>query len=264
MLRIKFWVILASIFLILLDKFSFISKARVFLAIYIHQEVISLQYRISSYPHWVFLQKSTQRQLETENSKLRRQVEQDAILLKQQNNRGTDAKEVEALKSEPNLYDDFTTTMARGVIDVNYLINSKLIIDKGSNSGISVGNTVVNKDGVIGQIGIANDNNAQITLITNSDYKIYVQNSISKSKMLAQGTGNNTLTVKYINKSDKINIGDILVTTGLDDLYPANIPVARVVKVFYENNGFNAALCEPVVNFNKLQYVLVLKNHAAK
>ncbi|MFN7094621.1 MAG: rod shape-determining protein MreC [Burkholderiales bacterium] len=43
-------------------------------------------------------------------------------------------------------------------------------------------------------------------------------------------------------------------------MYPANIPVARVIKVFYENNGFNSALCEPVINFNKLQYVLVLKN----
>ena len=260
MLRIKFWLLIASVILIVLDKFSFISKVRDSFAIYVHKQIVVAEYRITSYPKWVFLQKNTQRQLETENTKLRQQVERDAILIKQKNNLGNDAKEVESLQSEPGLYNDFQVVMARGIIDVNYLINNKLLVDKGSASQISIGNTVVNKDGVIGQIGVVDANSAQIILITNPDYKIYVQSNITKSKMLAQGAGNNTLIVKYINKSDKINVGDILSTTGLDDLYPANIPVARVSKVFYENNGFNSALCEPVVNFNKLQYVLVLKN----
>ncbi len=262
MLRIKFWLLLVSIMLILLDKFSFISTVRDFLAVHIHQQVVAVKYRVSSYPQWVFLQKSAQRQLETENSQLRRQIERDAILIKQQNNHGYDILEIESLRSQPKLYDDFKVILARGVIDVNYLINNKLLIDQGANNKIEVGNTVVNKEGVIGQIGLVSPTNAQVMLITNPDYKVYVQNSVSKSMMLIQGVGNNNLTVKYMNKNDKTKIGDILVTTGLDDVYPANLPVARVTKVFYENNGFNAALCEPVVNFNKLQYVLVLKNAA--
>ncbi|MDQ5921420.1 MAG: rod shape-determining protein MreC [Pseudomonadota bacterium] len=260
MLRIKFWLLLFSIILILLDKFSFISTMRDFLAVYAHRQIATIKYRVTSYPKWVFLQKSAQQQLETENSQLRRQIEQDAILIKQQNNRGYDMLEVESLRSHPGLYDDFKVTMARGIIDVNYLINNKLLIDQGAKSGIAVGDTVVNKEGVIGQLGIVNPDNAQIMLITNPEYKVYVQNSVSKSKMLIQGAGNNKLTVKYMNKSDKTKVGDVLVTTGLDDLYPANIPVAKVTKVFYENNGFNTALCEPAVNFNRLQYVLVLKN----
>jgi rod shape-determining protein MreC len=260
MLRIKFWLLFASIILILLDKFSFISKGRDLVAVYVHKQILIIEYRVTSYPKWVFLQKNTQRQLETENLKLRQQVEKDAILLKQQNNQGVDVKEIESLNSNQELYSDFKTILARGVIDVNYLINNKLLIDKGTNQEITLGNTVVNKDGVIGQIGVVNPSNAQIILITNPDYKIYLQNRVTKSKMLAQGIGNNNMIVKYINKNDKIVVGDILVTTGLDDLYPADIPVARVVKVFYENNGFNTALCEPVVNFNKLQYLLVLKN----
>ena len=55
-------------------------------------------------------------------------------------------------------------------------------------------------------------------------------------------------------------MGDILETTGLDDVYPAQIPVARVIRVFYENNGFNSAVCVPVVDFRQLQYVSVLKS----
>jgi rod shape-determining protein MreC len=78
--------------------------------------------------------------------------------------------------------------------------------------------------------------------------------------MLAQGIGNGNIMVRYIDKQDKIKEGDILETTGLDDIYPAHIPVAKIIKVFYENNGFNSALCVPIVDFHKLQYILVLKN----
>ncbi len=260
MLRLRVWLLIAAIALILLDKFSFISKFRDIVSIYVHNHIVMFEYKIISYPKLVFLQKDTQKKLETENIQLRQQVEKDAIIIKQQNNQSTNAKEVENLNSKSALYNNFNIIMARGVIDVNYLVNNKLLIDKGSNHGIKLGSTVVNKEGVIGQIGLVNSNNSQVILITNLDYKIYLQNQVTKSKMLASGIGNNNMQVKYINKTDKISIGDILVTTGLDDLYPANIPVARVIKVFYENNGFNSAICEPVVNFNKLQYLLVLKN----
>ena len=249
-----------SIGLIFLDKFSFISKVRDSLTIYIHQKVIAMEHKITSYQSLIFLQKTTQKRLEYENSKLKTQIEEDALLIKQQNNQGINIKEVQTLKAKPNLYNNFKTTMARSIIDVNYLVNNKLLIDRGLDSQIAVGDIVLNKDGIVGQVVVVNQHNAQVTLVTNPDYKIYVQNSVSKSKMLAQGAANNSIMVKYINKNDKIKADDILVTTGLDDLYPANIPVAKVTRIFHENNGFNVALCEPIVDFNKLQYVLVLKD----
>ena len=178
MIRIRVWFLVAAIALILLDKFSFISKLRDVVAISVHKNILVLEYRITSYPKLVFLQRKEQKQLETENLKLRQQVEQDAILIKQQNNQNIDNHEIEQLNSESNVYINFRTTMARGVIDVNYLINNRLLIDKGSDQGINLGSTVVNKDGVIGQIALVNPSNSQIILITNPDYKIYLQNAL--------------------------------------------------------------------------------------
>ena len=206
------------------------------------------------------LEKTAQQNLEKENRQLKQQLEQYAILIKQKSNQQQEAIALHELGTSQNLYTDFNPITARAIIDVNYLINNKLLIDKGKNNLVDIGFAVVNKDGVIGQINIVHPTNAQTMLITNPDYKIYLQNSVSKSKMLAQGIGNNNLLVKYINKKEKIAIGDILVTTGLDDVYPANIPVARVIRVLYENNGFNSAICTPVVDFNKLQYILVLRH----
>jgi rod shape-determining protein MreC len=261
MQRIKFWLILLSIFLILLDKFSFISKIRDSSAVFIGKQVTLIKGRITTYPYLVFLEESKQHQLERENAQLKRQIEQYALMAKQEKNHRVNASELTMLTtSNQLLYNDFRVIVARAIIDVDYLLNNKILIDAGTTNGISVGSAVVNKDGVVGQIGISNDHNSQVILITNPNYKIYLENSASKSKMLAQGIANNTLLVKYINKNESLAIGNILVTTGLDNLYPANIPVARVTKVFAENNSFNSALCTPVVNFNNLQYVLVLKN----
>lgn len=260
MIRIKIWLILISIILIFLDKFSFISKFKDSVAINIQKQMVLLRFRLSSYPKLVLLQHTTQKQLEVENRQLKKQVEQYSVQLQQQTNQGYALTEFKDLKAAHVQYDNFKIDVAQAIIDVNYLVGNKLLITKGWADGIGVGQAVVNKSGVIGQIGLANQKNSQVILITNQDYKIYLQNSLTKSKMLAQGIGDNRLSVKYINKNEKIAVGDILVTTGLDDIYPANLPVAKIIKVFYENTGFNSALCEPVVDFNKLQYVLVLKN----
>ncbi len=259
MIRIKLWLIIIGISLIAIDHYSLLSKWRDGIAIYVQQEVHAIAYRIKTYPKLVLLQKNEQSTLQEENTKLKKQVEAYSVQLKQNTNQTQNIKELKTLQQQ-GLYDDYHVVIGRAIIDVNYLINNKLLVDKGLAQGVRVGSAVVNTSGVIGQISSVNTNNAQITLNTNPDFKIYLQESYTKTKMLAQGTGNNLITVRYINKNDKIKLGDILVTTGLDDIYPANIPVAKVIKVFYENNGFNSALCEPVVNFNQLQYISILNN----
>ncbi len=260
MFRIRIWLILLSVGLIILDKYSFVSTIRDYTAVYMQKQISLLFYRMRSYPHLVLLQKTEQRQLERENIHLKQQIEEYSLQMNQQQNRQENTKELQELRDQASMTTNFKTTVARAIIDVNYLVNNRLLLDKGSADGLVLGDAVVNKIGVIGQISVVNPHNAQVTLISNPDYKIYLQNSITKSKMLAQGIGNSSLSVKYISKVNPLKIGDLLVTTGLDDIYPANLSVARITKIFYENNGFNSALCQPVVNLNKLQFVLVLKN----
>lgn len=254
----KIWLMLLSIGLILIDKYSFISTIRDSAVIFVQKNTSLFLYRMSSYPQLLFLQTSQQQELATQNVQLKKQIAQYSALLQQSKNQTQDLKSVNRLN--PNgIYDDFTQVVAKAVLDVNFFVNNQMLIDAGSNKSIVVGAAVVNESGVIGQISNLNAANSQVELITNPDFKIYLQQTNTKSKMLAQGAGNDTLIVRYIDKNDKIVVGDILETTGLDDTYPANVPVARVTKVFYENNGFNSALCVPVVDFRQLQYVVVLK-----
>ena len=258
MRRFKIWLILLSIGLLALDKYSLISNLRDSVIIFVQKQASILSYRIKSYPGLFMLQKSQQQKLSQQNVQLKKQVEEYSLLLKQSKNQTQDLKATNELN--PNgVYDDFKLSVAKAILDVNFFVNNQLLIDQGADKNLKVGLAIVNREGVIGQISNVNQHNSQVTLITNADFKIYVQQSVTKSKMLAQGGGNNLIQVRYIAKNDKIKAGDILETTGLDDVYPGGIPVAKVVKVFYENNGFNSAICAPVVDFHQLQYVLVLK-----
>lgn len=258
MRRFKLWLILISVGLIAFDKYSFISNLRDGVVIWMQKQTSLLFYRIQSYPRLLLLHTTQQQELASQNAQLKKQIEEYSLLLKQSKNQTQDVTAVNQLN--PNgVYDDFNQIVAKAILDVNFFVNNQMLIDVGSNKGSQIGAAVVNRDGVIGQIYNVNANSSQVTLITNPEFKIYVEQSVTKSKMLAQGSGNGNIIVRYLDKNDKIQAGDILETTGLDDVYPARIPVAKVVKVFYENNGFNSALCVPVVDFHQLQYVLVLK-----
>jgi rod shape-determining protein MreC len=242
-----------------MDKYSLLGHFRDSVSVIFQKQTSLLIYRLQSYPRLLFLQTNQQQELASQNAQLKKQVEQYSILLQQSKNK---AQEMQAVGSlNPNgVYDNFSQIVAKAILDVNFFVNNQLLIDAGTSRGVKNGDAVVNKTGVVGQVSLANPNNSQVTLITSQTFKIYVQQSVTKSKMLAQGGGNNIIMVHYLDKSDKIQPGDILETTGLDDVYPANIPVAKVVKVFYENNGFNSALCAPIVDFHQLQYLVVLKN----
>lgn len=261
MFYIKVWLIIFSIFLMTLDKLSFLGKVRDSVAIYVHKQVFLFNYRVQNYPKLIFLQKSQENTLAQENIQLRKKIEQYAILLKQQNNQDADNKLLQQISDKTKLFPHFKVSIAKAVIDINYVLKNQILINIGTNSGVKVGDAVMNETGLVGQVVVANGDNSQVSLITNSNSTIFLQDSISKVKMLARGSKDNlSLVINEINKSDQVAVGDILTTTGLDDIYPANLAVAKVVKIINKDNGFNSAICEPIVDFKNLQYIVVLNN----
>ncbi len=258
MIKIKLLILSCCIVLIYLDKLSIIHKMRDYSSIFIINQSYNIINKITSYIQLITLHKQQQNQLELENNQLKQQIEHNAALLIKDHNLINNNNHITQLNQTIKLYKHSDSIIARAIIDINYLINSRLLINKGSLESIAIGNAVMNQYGLIGQINNTNEHNAQIMLITNPDFKIYLQLLNNDTKMLAEGIGNNQLIIKYINKDAKIKLGDTLVTTGLDDIYPANIQVAKITKIFFENNQFNSAICTPIVNFNKLQYVIVL------
>lgn len=136
----------------------------------------------------------------------------------------------------------------------------KVIIDHGSAAGIQPGAPVVNENGVIGQVTRVYPLQAEVTLLTDKDQALPVQLVRTGIRSVIYGTpGGDGLDLRFVPISADVKVGDQLVTSGLDGVFPAGLPVARVVRVDRKTDtAFTRVLCEPVSPIHGERQVLVL------
>lgn len=123
--------------------------------------------------------------------------------------------------------------ISASLIGVNQNPNTQhILIDKGSRFDLYAGQTVLNEDGVIGQIIKVNPLTASIMLITDPNHAIPIEINRTGLRTIAVGNGiQNTLTLPYLPHHADIRIGDLLTTSGLGGVFPKGYPVAKVNKL---------------------------------
>jgi rod shape-determining protein MreC len=136
----------------------------------------------------------------------------------------------------------------------------KVIIDHGMGAGIQPGAPVVTENGVIGQVTRVYPLQSEVTLLTDKDQALPVQLVRTGIRSVIYGTpGGDGLDLRFVPISADVKIGDQLVTSGLDGVFPAGLPVARVVRVDRKTDtAFTRVLCEPVSPIHGERQVLVL------
>ena len=103
----------------------------------------------------------------------------------------------------------------------------KVVIDKGSQSGVRAGSPVVDEAGVIGQVTRAHALASEVTLLTDKDQAIPVQVVRNGLRAVAFGAGSSgMLELRFMAANAEIQNGDRLVTSGIDGTYPPGLPVA--------------------------------------
>ncbi|MEZ7769870.1 rod shape-determining protein MreC [Neisseria sp. 27098_8_112] len=109
-------------------------------------------------------------------------------------------------------------------------LSERLIIGKGGQDGLKVGDAVIDQSGLIGLLTQVHTQSAEIELISSGQSIVPVAVSRTGERNLAYGNGNG-LDLRYFPTGSDLKPGDILLTSGLDGTYPAGIPVATVSKV---------------------------------
>jgi len=136
-----------------------------------------------------------------------------------------------------------------------------LIINKGTNSGIQVGQGVVSEEGIIvGKIIEAKETSARVCLTTTPECKLAaaVQNQ-NKTQGVTDGDMGLTIKMSYIPQLEKIAPGDTVITSGLGGSIPRGLVVGKVIEVRNESNEvWQDATIEPLVNLNNLTVVTVI------
>lgn len=136
----------------------------------------------------------------------------------------------------------------------------RVVVDIGGNRGVKLGSPVINESGVIGQVTRVYPLSAEVTLLTDKDAAIPVLNARSRQRGIAFGSpAAGGLEMRFMAGSADILEGDVLVTSGLDGVYPAGLPVAKVRRVDRRaESGFARIELDPVGPLDDVRHVLLL------
>jgi rod shape-determining protein MreC len=136
-----------------------------------------------------------------------------------------------------------------------------VIINRGSNDGILRGMPVVNQQGLVGRVDAVIADAARVQLITDpaSDVNVRLENAEANASLIGSVTGD--LNLELIPQDVNVELDDLVMTSGLGGGYPPNLIVGQVTGVTKRDfDLFQQASVQPVVDFDRLQLVLVIVN----
>jgi rod shape-determining protein MreC len=111
-------------------------------------------------------------------------------------------------------------------------LRQRLLVNRGGRNGIFKSQPVVTGSGVLGQVFRTGPFSSEIILLTDAEHALPVQVLRSGVRTIALGTGRATaLELPYVPQNYDVQVGDVLVTSGLGRVFPFGLPVARVTKV---------------------------------
>ncbi len=154
---------------------------------------------------------------------------------------------------------DHPTTLARVTgVDPSGLFKS-IIIDKGKSEGVSLDMAVISARGAVGRVVSVSPNYAKVLLVIdqNSAVDCYVQRS--RERGMVKGFSEKECRLDYVPITADVVVEDVVVTSGLDGIFPKGIPIGRVSAIADSESGlFMNIHIKPVVSFSQIEEVLVV------
>ena len=193
-----------------------------------------------------------------ENARLRKRIE--ALEVERQRYLEADAtnRQLKALL-------DFRSQLSGTAITASIIANSasswfqSCMLDKGSADGVSKGMAVVTPLGVIGQVVAVTPRTAKVLLLTDPNSGIDVLVQRTRSRGIVSGSLETGTILKYVKRSEDIQEGDRLITSGIDGVFPKGMMVGTVIKVRKQHLGlFQFIEVLPAVQTPRIENVLVV------
>ena len=136
----------------------------------------------------------------------------------------------------------------------------QVLINKGALDGVYNGQPVINDQGVIGQVLHVGSTTSRVLLVTDSSHGIPVRVLRNDLRAIASGSGElDKLELRNLPRNTDVQVGDLLVTSGLGGRFPEGYPVATVTRSDYvEGKPFAQVEAKPLVALDRLRYLLLL------
>ena len=146
-----------------------------------------------------------------------------------------------------------------GIFDTSFNELQSFNIDIGKEEGLTRNLPVLDENGLLGKIIQLNDHAAMIQLITDKNYRVSIRVGKERALGLFIPTHGKYGILEGVRKTTPLHKGDIVYSSGISEIYPANIPIAEVITINKEEKlPFQQVVVEILGSISNLDYVFVI------
>ncbi len=201
----------------------------------------------NTWRHYFALQNTTK-----ENEQVRRENDALKLQITQLQGKAAEADRLAALLNFRQSHAEVPMIAAR-VIGAGAGTASLMIqLDRGERDGIRKNMGVITPDGVVGKVVEAYPNASQVLLLTDKESGVGAMLADSRIQSPVGGQGEPLLVMKYVPNDDTVNLGERVITSGMDRIFPRDLPVGTVAEI-KSGNPFKQIRIKPAANLERLE-----------
>jgi rod shape-determining protein MreC len=192
-----------------------------------------------------------------ENERLRHENDTLKLQLNQLQSKAAEADRLGTLLSFRQAHQSISMVAARVIGTSADTVSQTIYLDRGERDNIHRNMGVITPDGVVGKVIESYRNSSQVLLLTDKDSGVGAMLAESRIQSPVGGVGEPLLSMKYVANDDTVNVGDRVVTSGMDRIFPRDLPVGTVTQI-KPGNPFKQIRLRPAANLERLEEVIVL------
>lgn len=192
-----------------------------------------------------------------DNDDLRRENDALKLRIAQLEGKAAEADRLSALLHFRQSQADVPMVAARVIGGGPSTASFTIALDRGEKDGIRKNMGVITPEGVVGKIIDTYPNTSQVLLLTDNQSGVGAKLADSGIQSPVGGQGDPLLAMKYFPNDDDVSVGARVVTSGMDRIFPRDLPIGTITEV-KAGNPFKQIRIKPAANLEKLEEVLVL------
>ena len=196
-------------------------------------------------------------QVRSENEQLRKAIAQIRVGLQQERALAQRSRTLEQLLDLRTQAVDLATVAANVIAGGASPDFRTMTVDKGAADGLRPDMAVIAPAGVVGRIITPSARAAKVQLLIDRNAAAGALVERSRAQGVAEGTGGD-LRLNYVSGTADIQVGDTVVTSGIDGIYPKGFVIGQIQSVRRGAGGFDTIVLRPAVDFSSIEAVLVV------
>jgi rod shape-determining protein MreC len=196
-------------------------------------------------------------QVQEENERLKQQISALQIRLQQERSLAQQSQSLQKLL-ELKTSSELATTAANVIAGGASPEFRTITIDKGTSEGVHGDMAVISPAGIVGRVIQPSLRAAKVQLLIDRNAAAGALVERTRAQGVVTGTGADELRMDYVSGSAEVKAGDVVVTSGIDGIYPKGFVIGQIQSVKRGAGQYSSIVIRPAVDFNALEAVLIV------